>query len=242
MTDSRRLAADPVAGLLAGLVSAAPRADVVDVGGGSGTRAVQLAVLGCSVTVVDSSTDALASLRRRAVEQGVDDLIRAVQADADQLADVLPPASADLVLCHNVMETVEDPAAALAGLVPVLRPGGRVSVLAAGRWCAALGHALAGRFDAAEAVLRDPEGRTDPADPQRRFDIDSLSALLSAAGLAVESVSGVGVVSGVAAAAGRPAPAGDADELAALEQLFGSQPVLGQLAADLHAVARRPGG
>lgn len=242
MTDSRRTVADPVAALVAALVFATPGADVVDVGGGSGTRAVQLAVLGCSVTVVDSSTDALASLRRRAVEQGVSDRIRAVQADADQLADLLPAASADLVLCHNVLESVENPTAALAGLVPVLRPGGRASVLVAGRWSAALGNALAGRFQAAGSVLRDPEGRTGPGDPQRRFDIDSLSALLSAAGLTVESVSGVGVVAGVAAAAGRQMPAGDVDELAELERLFESQPVFRQLAEHLHAVARRPGG
>src|SRR5687767_9946688 len=39
---------------------------VLDVGGGSGVWAVPLAVAGCTVTVVDPSPDALATLHRRA--------------------------------------------------------------------------------------------------------------------------------------------------------------------------------
>ena len=68
MTDHH---ADVVDRRLAALISTLPGRDVVDVGGGSGTRAVPLALLGCRVTVVDSSTDALASLSRRATEAGV---------------------------------------------------------------------------------------------------------------------------------------------------------------------------
>jgi len=58
--------------VLAGLIDLPRRPPaVLDVGGGSGTRAVPLAARGCTVTVVDTSIDALAMLRRRAAEAGV---------------------------------------------------------------------------------------------------------------------------------------------------------------------------
>jgi S-adenosylmethionine-dependent methyltransferase len=77
---------------------------VVDVGGGTGGLAVPLAELGHSVTVVDPSPDALAALQRRAADAGVAGRVRAEQGDAGALAPVVGVASADLLLCHGVLE------------------------------------------------------------------------------------------------------------------------------------------
>ena len=60
---------------------------------------------------------------------------RATSADLPTLAG---PAGADVVLCHGVLEVVDDPAAALATIREVLRPGGRLSP--AGRPAARRGH------------------------------------------------------------------------------------------------------
>ena len=62
---------------------------VLDVGGGTGGLAVPLALAGHDVLVVDPSPDALASLRRRAGESDAAARVRAVQGDADSLAEVL---------------------------------------------------------------------------------------------------------------------------------------------------------
>lgn len=59
--------------------------DIVDLGGGTGGFAVPLAVEGHRVTVVDPSPDALASLERRASDEGVSKLVRGVQGDAAEL-------------------------------------------------------------------------------------------------------------------------------------------------------------
>ncbi|WP_460370446.1 methyltransferase domain-containing protein, partial [Actinocorallia lasiicapitis] len=104
--------------------------DVVDVGGGTGHFAVPLAELGHKVTVVDSNPDALAALERRADEAGV--IVVGRQADAHELLSVVEEGVADLVLCHSVLEYVEDPARALAALTGAARPGGSLSVLVAG--------------------------------------------------------------------------------------------------------------
>ena len=139
--------------MLTGLVAGISAPRVVDVGGGSGTRAVPLALRGASVTVVDSSVDALAILHRRAQDAGVADRVFGVQADAESLASAVPAGGADLVLCHHLLEEVDDPAAVVAGMAIAVRPGGHVSVLAAGRLGAVLGQTLAGRFGEARAML-----------------------------------------------------------------------------------------
>src|SRR5437763_11393347 len=151
---------------------------VLDAGGGTGGFAVPLAELGHHVTVVDPSPAALAALQRRAADAGVDGRIRAEQGDAGALAPVVGAASADLLLCHGVLEYVDDPKAAVLDMLEVLRPEGLVSVLVAQRLGALLARALSGRFAAARRILDDPDGRTGPGDPvPRRFDRAGLLAL-----------------------------------------------------------------
>src|SRR5262245_50155423 len=174
-------------------LGAAPR--VLDVGGGSGVWAVTLAQSGCLVTVVEPSPNALATLHRRATDAGVAESVSPVQGDTDSLADVVPAASADLVLGHGVLEVVEDPSEAVRALASATAPGGAVSVLVANRYAAVLFRALAGRLVEARRLLDDPDGRLDAPDPVlRRFDTNGLVALLEASGLGVELIQGDGVV------------------------------------------------
>src|SRR5438270_8633307 len=95
---------------------------VLDAGGGTGGFAVPLAELGHHVTVVDPSPDSLAALDRRAAESGTSGQVRAVQGDVAGLADLVPAGSADLVLCHSVVQLVDDAVSALAPVADVLPP------------------------------------------------------------------------------------------------------------------------
>ena len=70
---------------------------VLDLGGGTGGLAVGLAEQGHSVTVVDPSADALASLRRRVSESPAAGRISAVQGDGDTLDGIVATGSVDLV-------------------------------------------------------------------------------------------------------------------------------------------------
>ena len=87
------------------------RARIVDIGGGTGGFAVPLAELGHHVRVIDPSPDALAALDRRARESGVADRVTGQQGDLGDLAGLVEAGSVDLVLCHGVLEVVDDPAA-----------------------------------------------------------------------------------------------------------------------------------
>ncbi len=151
--------------------------DIVDVGAGTGGFAVSIASLGHRVTVVDPSPDALAAARWRAAEAGV--TLTEVQGEAIDLPALVgePGArpvpvpigrGADLVICHNVLEYVDSPSAALAAIARVLRPGGTVSVLAANTVAAVLQRALAGKYAEARAMLPGPVSSSTARSPGRR--------------------------------------------------------------------------
>ncbi|MGI5216013.1 methyltransferase domain-containing protein [Plantactinospora sp. CA-290183] len=212
---------------------------VLDVGGGTGGFAVPLAEAGHRVTVVDASPDALAALTRRASEAGVADRVRAVQGDGDALAGLVEPAAADLVLCHAVLEVVDDPGRVVEALATALRPGGAASVLVANRVAAVLSRVMNGHLDVAATLLADPEGRAGPRDTlRRRYDAETAAALLRAAGLQVEATHGVRVFADLV-----PAVAADTDPQAVLdlELTVAAEPPYRDVAAQLHLFARRPG-
>ncbi|GIE84900.1 methyltransferase domain-containing protein [Actinoplanes regularis] len=211
---------------------------VLDVGGGTGGFAVPLAEAGHTVTVIDASPDALAALTRRAADAGVADRVRAVQGDGDALAGLVEPGSADLILCHAVLEVVDDPSRVVAAIAAALRPGGALSLLVAGRSAAILGRAVNGHLRAASALVNDPEGRSGPRDTlRRRYDAVTAEALLSAAGLQVEETHGVRVVADLL-----PATVIEEDPQAVLdlELALSAQPPFRDIASQLHLFARRP--
>lgn len=214
---------------------------VVDVGGGTGGFAVPLAEDGHRVTVVDASPDALAALSRRAADAGVAERVTAVQGDADELAAVVPGDSADLVLCHSLLEVVDGPAKVAASLAAILAPGGAASVLVANRAAAVLSRAVGGHLSAATALLSSVDGgESGPAgSPRRRYDTGTLTALLTGAGLSVERVHGVRVVADLVPGALLDAEAGSADALVAFELAAAARPPYRDIATQLHVLARR---
>jgi SAM-dependent methyltransferase len=214
---------------------------VLDVGGGSGAWAVPLARSGCAVTVVDNSPNALAALQRRAREAGVHELITPVQGDVDALAEVVPPGGADLVLGHGLLEVVDDAAAAVSALAAATAPGGAVSVLVVGRYAAVLARTLSGRLAEARAVLTDPDGRFGADDAlRRRLDAATLRGLLEQGGaLRVEALQGDGVLEGWIPGAVRDGGPAVARAVTELEDIAAAASPLVEIAARLHALARR---
>jgi SAM-dependent methyltransferase len=213
--------------------------EVLDTGGGTGNFAVPVAELGHRVTVVDPSPNALFGLERRAAEAGVEGRIRGVQGDAHGLFDVVERGGYDVVLCHGVLEYVDDPVEGLGNVVAALRPGGgTLSLLAAGMGGAVFGRALAGHFTEARHALTGPDGRWGENDPMpRRFTVEQLTDLVDATGLSVTAVHGVRVFADLVPGALVDTEPDAEEALVKLEAAASELPAFQAVASRLHVLA-----
>ncbi len=223
----------PVAHLLADVVrSFGADPAVLDCGGGSGRFAVPLAGLGASVTVVDASVDALATLRRRAIDAGVAERIVPVQGDVEALPEAIGGARFDIVLAHGILEAVGPVRATFALIAAAVRPGGLMSVLVANPVATVLARALAGDLSGAERELADLDAERNRSGP------DAVRQMCAEHGLAVEQVHGVGVFGDLVPGAALDPP-GALDALARLEAACAQRSPFAEIAAAVHFLARR---
>lgn len=107
---------------------------ILDVGGGNGRDSLPLAAQGHSVTIIDFSAEMLAEAHRSSEALGVAALVTAMQADLAELPRLFDAPVFDVVLCHNVLQYVDDLAAALAAICQPLRSGGVISVMSVNRY------------------------------------------------------------------------------------------------------------
>jgi SAM-dependent methyltransferase len=118
--DETRAASPSVLGPLREALDGAPGRRLVDVGGGTGNYSLALREEGWRPLVVDRQPQMLA----RAAAKGLETL----QADAQKLP--LADESADAVMLVSMLHHVEDQPAALGEARRILRPGGRLALLA----------------------------------------------------------------------------------------------------------------
>jgi len=112
--------------------------DVLDVGGGTGELAADLARAGHAVTLLEFAPAMLDAARRHCTGLNV----TFVCAAADQLSQRFDAGSFDLVLCHSLLEFLDDAPALLAHLVRAVRPGGHLSIVVGNRFHSPLRAAL----------------------------------------------------------------------------------------------------
>jgi S-adenosylmethionine-dependent methyltransferase len=159
--------------------------------------AVRLARMGVHVTLLDSSPEMLGLADRAAREAGVGASVALQEGDASQAANLFSGDCFDVILCHNVLEFVDDPRAVLRSASQLMGDSSIVSVLVrtqAGEvWKAAIqGGDLAGvgRSLAAEWGRESLFGGR-----VRLFTPENLNAMLRQASLAATATRGVRVIS-----------------------------------------------
>jgi SAM-dependent methyltransferase len=108
------------------LLPALPGPELLNAGAGAGTLTLKLVDAGLRVTSVDASADLCDWVRSALRARGADGANPVLRGDLQKLA--LPDAAFDAAVCAEVLEHLDDDAAALAELARVLRPGGLLLV------------------------------------------------------------------------------------------------------------------
>jgi 2-polyprenyl-3-methyl-5-hydroxy-6-metoxy-1,4-benzoquinol methylase len=210
----------------------------LDLGCGTGALAVRLARLGLHVTALDASLPMLDLAKRAAREAGVMERIALKQGDANQFGELFSAGSFDVILCHNVLEFVDDPGAVLGSAHRALRvPSGIISVLVRNQPGEVLKAALLnGNLAAAERNLTAEwgdealyEGRV------RLFTAGSLRTMLLESSLAIIAERGVRVLSDYLPP--KVSRDDEYDRIFELERKLGKRPEFAAVARYAHCLA-----
>jgi S-adenosylmethionine-dependent methyltransferase len=214
----------------------------LDLGCGTGAIAVRLARLGLHVTLLDASVPMLDFAERAAREAGATERIALKHGDATQFANLFPAESFDLILCHNILEYVDDPCAVLRSAARALRDSSSIiSVLVRNQAGEVLKAAIQeGDLAATEHNLTAEWGRESLYGGRvRLFTPESLHAMLLDSSLAVTKECGLRVLSDYL-----PPSVSRTDEyqrIFELERKLGRRPEFAAVARYTHCLAHRAG-
>jgi S-adenosylmethionine-dependent methyltransferase len=212
----------------------------LDLGGGTGAIAVRLAKLGHHVTLLDSSTEMLNIAERTAREAGVTELITLKHGEVAQFASLFHAESFDLILCHNILEYVDDPCAVLRGAARILRDSSSmISVLVRNQAGEILKAAIKdGDLAATERNLTAELAHESLyGGSVRLFAAERLQAMLFESLLAVTAERGVRVLSDYLPS--NVSRSNEYEQIVDLERKLGKRPEFVAVARYTHVLAHR---
>jgi S-adenosylmethionine-dependent methyltransferase len=213
----------------------------LDVGCGTGATAVRLARLGIHVTLLDSSPAMLDIAQRAAREARVTEKIALQHGDASRLTNLFRVASFDVILCHNVLEFLDDPIVVLCAAARALRDSSAIlSILVRNRGGEVFKAAIqAGDLANAENNLTAEWGQESLYGGRvRLFTPESLQAMLRAASLAAIGEQGVRVLADYLPS--QISRSAEYERILELERKLGSRPEYAAVARYTQCFARLP--
>lgn len=213
--------------------------NALDLGCGTGVAAVRLAPLGFHMTLLDSSPAMLDMAERAALDAGLSDKVSLKHSDAAHSASLFPSKSFDLILCHNLLEYVDDPGAVLESAARLMRDSrAMLSVLVRSQAGEVLKAAIqAGDLGAANDGLSVEWGQESLYGGKvRLFTQDKLRNLVKRAGLRVIGERGVRII--VDYLPSQVSRTQEYERILALERKLGSRAEFAATARYIHALAR----
>lgn len=213
---------------------------VLDLGGGTGAAAVRLAKLGFHVTLLDSSLPMLQIAECAARNAGVSDKMALKHGDVAQSASLFQSGAFDLILCHNLLEYVDDPGAVLRSGARMMRDSSAIlSILVRNQAGEVFKAAIqAGDLAATEHNLTAEWGQESLYGGKvRLFTAEMLEKMLQEASLTLVARRGVRVIADYL-----PPQLSRSDEyerILELERKLGSRTEFATAARYIHFLARR---
>jgi S-adenosylmethionine-dependent methyltransferase len=151
---------------LSGLIDSTVPCDVLDAGGGTGMMSLEFAQAGHNVTLCDGSEEVLVIARQRLANS------TNMRIENVDILSLNYTQQFDLILCHAVLEWVQEPQVIVDKLFTQLRKGGRLSLSFFNRDAALFNNAIWGNFDYIDAGLKARnQVRLNPHNAQRPKDI-----------------------------------------------------------------------
>jgi len=212
----------------------------LDLGGGTGAAAVRLAKLGFHVTLLDSSLPMLAIAERAARDTGMSSKMALKHGDVAQSASLFQGGYFDVILCHNLLEYVDDPGVVLRGVSRMMRESSAIlSILVRNQAGEVLKAAIqAGDLAAAEHNLVAEWGQESLYGGKvRLFTPEMLEKMIQEASLTLLARRGVRVLADYLPP--QVARSDEYERILKLERKLGSRTEFATAARYLHFLARR---
>jgi len=209
---------------------------ILDVGGGLSQLAIRLAQQGHEVTVNDISPVMLEKAREAARELALEDNIKWLCGPYQNLPNDFQGQTFDLILCHALLEWLQQPELLLPALEPLISKGGYLSLCFYNPAAKIYRNLIRGNFNWVknEDCYTSDEGSLTP---NKACSIDEVRSWLAQANLHIESDSGLRVFHDyvVVKRGGNALP----DQILEMELAFSSQEPYKWLGRYLHLVARK---
>ncbi len=107
---------------------------ILDAGGGNGLASIPFAKQGHTVDIVDYSQAMLADVQNRMLQENIGEHITIHLADVENILDLFPDSQFDLILCHNVLQYIDNVPLLLRNFAKLLKPNGVVSIVSINRY------------------------------------------------------------------------------------------------------------
>ncbi|USD39177.1 MULTISPECIES: methyltransferase domain-containing protein [Ferrimonas] len=209
---------------------------VLDAGGGQGQLSLQLAQRGHPLLLCDLSGEMLQQAQSRAKALAVSDRLTTYHGPIQSLgSESNGPYS--LVLCHAVMEWLEQPQQTIIGLLEQVAPGGYLSLMFFNYRGMEMHNLVAGNFDNLGHTMVHGKKKVKLA-PRHGFDNQQVIRWLTDAGMVLERQVGVRVIHDYLRDKGRQEQS--LSRLLELELEYSEKPVFRDLGRYTHLILRKP--
>lgn len=166
-----------------------PQRSILDVGAGLGQVNEWFLAKGHHVTHSDLSADMVSEAQQRHQQLNLTRHAQYLVAPLSELKHQLVDQQYSLVLCHAMLEWVEDGAAAIAQLAELIQPGGTLSLMFFNRDAQLMANAVYGNFDYIAKGLK--VKKTVRLSPQTPREPKQVEQWLHDQGLVIEQQTGV---------------------------------------------------
>jgi S-adenosylmethionine-dependent methyltransferase len=165
---------------------------ILDAGGGNGYACIPFAQNGCQVVVADYAEEMLADGQRLMSDLGLEESVFFVLTRLEDLSCVIHDQDFDVVMCHNVLQYVENIPVVLRSILRPLKPQGIVSIICMNRYSIAYHQAfLRGDLQAAKTAIGARETNTIFGSTARALDVDEIVDMLEGQGCVIQADYGV---------------------------------------------------